>query len=197
MIEVLCFRCLGWLLRTWCYCCNLNQEQTTTKCHVRLSTTLQKASDMNTYAWLIILYSNLIAEISSVWFISDRSIHGPLAKNLNYGLCMHSQCGKRFPHYWVSDSHLHHGTCVTHVPWCILGSLSSGFLWWQENAPGIRGACTVRSFTYLVRGPCSLGLAVLLTNLCLFQIEKYTLRLSYYASCVLNTISATRVPSNF
>ena len=24
---------------------------------------------------------------------------------------------------------MHHGTCVTHVPWCISGSLISGFLW--------------------------------------------------------------------
>ena len=29
----------------------------------------------------------------------------------------------------VSDPNMHHGTCVTHVPWCILGSLTSGFLW--------------------------------------------------------------------
>ena len=28
----------------------------------------------------------------------------------------------------VSDSNMHHGTCVTHVPWCMLGSLTSGFL---------------------------------------------------------------------
>ena len=24
---------------------------------------------------------------------------------------------------------MHHGTCVTHVPWCMPGSLTSGFLW--------------------------------------------------------------------
>ena len=29
----------------------------------------------------------------------------------------------------VSDPDMHHGTCVTHVPWCISGSLTSGFLW--------------------------------------------------------------------
>ena len=29
----------------------------------------------------------------------------------------------------VSDPDMHHGTCVTHVPWCMPGSLSSGFLW--------------------------------------------------------------------
>ena len=28
----------------------------------------------------------------------------------------------------VSDSDMHHGTCVTHVPWCMPGLLISGFL---------------------------------------------------------------------
>ena len=34
---------------------------------------------------------------------------------------------------WVSNPNMHHGTCVTHVPWCMLGSLASGFLciWWR------------------------------------------------------------------
>ena len=27
----------------------------------------------------------------------------------------------------VSDSDMHHGTCVTHVPWCMPGSLTSGW----------------------------------------------------------------------
>ena len=29
----------------------------------------------------------------------------------------------------VSDPDMHHGTCVTHVPWCMPGSLTSGFPW--------------------------------------------------------------------
>ena len=28
-----------------------------------------------------------------------------------------------------SDPEMHHVTCVAHVPWCMPGSLSSGFLW--------------------------------------------------------------------
>ena len=37
----------------------------------------------------------------------------------------------------VSDPDMHHGTCVTHVPWCIPGSLTSGFLWslWRGKRP--------------------------------------------------------------
>ena len=34
-----------------------------------------------------------------------------------------------------NDPDMHHGTCVTHVPWCISGSLTSGLLWsrWREK----------------------------------------------------------------
>ena len=38
----------------------------------------------------------------------------------------------------VSDPYMHHGTCVTHVPWCMPGSLTNGFLWnrrWGETSP--------------------------------------------------------------
>ena len=45
---------------------------------------------------------------------------------------------------------MHHGTCVTHVPWCTSGSLTRGD---GENVSGIPGACATRSFTYLARGP--------------------------------------------
>ena len=38
----------------------------------------------------------------------------------------------------VSDPGMHHGTCVTHVPWCMSGSLTCGD---GENFPGIPAAC--------------------------------------------------------
>ena len=33
------------------------------------------------------------------------------------------------PRSRVSDPDMHQGTCVPHVPWCMSGSLTSGFLW--------------------------------------------------------------------
>ena len=39
---------------------------------------------------------------------------------------------------------------VTHVPWCMSGSLTRGG---GENVPGILGACTTRNFTYQAKGP--------------------------------------------
>ena len=74
----------------------------------------------------------------------------------NGGLCMRWDCRERFPRHrlqrnpLVSDPGMHHGTCVTHVPWCMSGSLTRGG---EENVPGIPGACATGDFTYLVRGP--------------------------------------------
>ena len=70
---------------------------------------------------------------------------------------MRRECQERFPRHRLqrktlgNDPCMHHGTCVTHVPWCISGSLASGG---GENVPGIPGACATRNFTYLIRGQC-------------------------------------------
>ena len=52
----------------------------------------------------------------------------------------------------ASDPGMHHGTCVTHAPWCMSGSLTHGD---GENVPGISGVCATHNFTYLIRGPWS------------------------------------------
>ena len=46
-----------------------------------------------------------------------------------------------------SDTGMHHGTCVTHAPWCMAGSLTCGG---RQKVPG---ACATRNFTCLARGP--------------------------------------------
>ena len=46
----------------------------------------------------------------------------------------------------ISNPGMPHGTCVTHVPWCMLGSLTHGG---GRNVPGIPGECTTRNYTYL------------------------------------------------
>ena len=55
----------------------------------------------------------------------------------------------------VSDPDMHHGTCVTHVPWCIPGSLTSGFLWSLWRGKRSRHSRCMRNpnFSYLARGP--------------------------------------------
>ena len=69
-------------------------------------------------------------------------------------LRMRRECRERFPRLrlqrklLVSDPGMHHGTCVTHAPWCMLGSLPRGA---GENVPGIPGASATHNFTYLAR----------------------------------------------
>ena len=50
----------------------------------------------------------------------------------------------------VCDPSMHHGTCVTHVPRCVSGSLTRGG---GENVPGITDSCATRNYTYPERGP--------------------------------------------
>ena len=48
------------------------------------------------------------------------------------GCACAGNAGNVFPrHRGSSDPDMHHGTCVTHVPWCMPGSLTSIFLWSQ------------------------------------------------------------------
>ena len=60
------------------------------------------------------------------------------------GCACAGNAGNVFPRRWfkrkplVSDPGMHHGTCVTHVPWCMSGSLICGD---GENVPGIPSAC--------------------------------------------------------
>ena len=79
---------------------------------------------------------------------------GLLPNTLNYGLRMRRECRERFLHQrlqgkpLVSDPGMHHGTCLTHLPWYMSGSLTRGD---GKNFPG---ACANRNFTYLARGLC-------------------------------------------
>ena len=69
---------------------------------------------------------------------------------------MRWECRERFARHrlqrkpLVSDPGMHHDTCVTHMPWCMSGSLTRGD---GENVLGIPSACATRNFTNLVRGP--------------------------------------------
>ena len=88
--------------------------------------------------------------------ILGARLMGLLPDTQTFALRMRRECRQRFPRHrlrrkpLVSDPDMHHGSCATHVPWCMSGSLTCGG---GENVPGIPGACATRNFTYLVRGP--------------------------------------------
>ena len=71
---------------------------------------------------------------------------------------------------------MHHGTCVTHVPWYMSGSITRGG---GENVPGIPGACATRNF--YVSGKRSLA-NIVWKALHIFPQMCYSLiaRMTYY-----------------
>ena len=73
------------------------------------------------------------------WIPSQRAnitesacVHRPLARCEKIaGAHAPGMPGTFSPPSGTSDPDMHHGTCVTHVPWCMPGSLTSVFLWSQ------------------------------------------------------------------
>ena len=57
-----------------------------------------------------------------------------------------------FPPPRVSDPEMHHGTYVTHVPWCIPGLLTSGFLWSRWRGKRSRHSRRMRNPQFYVSG---------------------------------------------
>ena len=97
-------------------------------------------------------------EWSNQYLANNNILNGMgfLPDTQNCGLRMRRECRERFHRHrlqrkpLVSDPDMHHGTCATHVPWCMSGSLTRDGV---ENIPGIPGACATPNFTYLARGP--------------------------------------------
>ena len=53
----------------------------------------------------------------------------------------------------VSDPDMHHGTCVTHVPWCMPGSPTSGFIWNRRRGETIPAfPARMRNLQFYVSG---------------------------------------------
>ena len=112
---------------------------------------------MNKQVWIFIRISLKFISYGPIYNKSAMvQTMGLLPDTQNCGLRMRWECREWFPRHrlqrklLVNDPGMHHDTCVTHVPWCMSGSLTSGG---GENVPGIPSACATHSFAYLVRGP--------------------------------------------
>ena len=62
----------------------------------------------------------------------------------------------------VSDPDMHHGTCVTHVPWCMPGSLTSGFIWNRRRGKRSRHSRRMRNMQFYVSGKRPMAIILLL-----------------------------------
>ena len=94
----------------------------------------------------------------------------------------------------VSNPDMRHVTCVTHVPWCMLGSLTSGFLWSQwrwKRSRHFMWKCNPQ-FTCLVRGPQKISIwsIFLMSKANILRIENRTgTTVATYASHIVVTFS--------
>ena len=109
---------------------------------------------MHFLEWRLVHINSDFTEIYSQWskqqHINTGSDNGPLNRYINCWLCMRREFRERLSHHrQVSDTGMHHGTCVTHVPWYISGWLTRSR---GENVPDIPGTCATRNLTYLARG---------------------------------------------
>ena len=83
--------------------------------------------------------------------------HGPLARYVKLRVAHATGMPGTFslpPR--VSDPDMHHGTCVTHVSWCMPGSLTSGFLWSRWRRKRSRHSRRMRNQQFYVAGKMSI-----------------------------------------
>ena len=73
------------------------------------------------------------------------------------GCACAGNAGNVFPPPRVSNTDMHHGTCVTHVPWCLPGSLTSGFLWSRGRGKRSRHSWRMRNPQFYVYGKRPMG----------------------------------------
>ena len=96
----------------------------------------------------IVLCADVCQEVYSMGLLPDTQ---------NCGLRMYWEWRESFHRHQlqikplVSEPGMHHGTGVTHVPWCMLGLLTRGG---GTNVPGIPGACAIHNLSayYICRG---------------------------------------------
>ena len=120
----------------------------------------------------------------------------------NCGLRMRRECQDRFSRHRLNSKSLvcnpgmHHGTCVTHVPRCMTGSLIRGG---RENVSSISSICATCNFVYLARCPLPVYQTFLCQSAgypsCPFERPNikhpYTSELSGHLVNPMNTVWAT------
>ena len=88
--------------------------------------------------------------IGIIRMMSYERHHGPFARYVK--LQVSHAPGMFSPPLRVSDPDMHHGTCVAHVPWCMPGSLTSGFLWSRWRGKRSRHSRHMRNPQFHVSG---------------------------------------------
>ena len=106
------------------------------------------------------------------------SIHGPLTRYVKLQVAHAPGMPRTFsPPPRVCDLGMHHGTCVTHVPWCMSGSQTSGFLWSRWRAKRSRHSRCMRNPQFYVSGKRPIARTLYWSSYCcsLFSVSFWIL----------------------
>ena len=92
-----------------------------------------------------------ILYIMYVWLYGTRKVcYGPLTRYAKLWVThAPGMPGTFSPPLRVSDPDMHHGTCFTHVPWCISRSLTNGSLWSRCRGKRLRHSRRMRNLLIL------------------------------------------------
>ena len=117
---------------------------------------VQKVLYVNNHgpAFNIVIYWSVFQRHLGVLGIPpSKHYHGPLTRYVKFRVAHASEMPGTFsPPPRVSDPDLHHGTCMTHVPWRMLGSLTSGFFWSRWWGKRSRHSLRMRNPQFYVSG---------------------------------------------
>ena len=85
--------------------------------------------------------------------VSRLSAYGPLTRYVKMRVAhAPGMPGTFSPSPRGSDPDMHHGTCVTHVPWCMSGSLTGDFLWNRWRGKRSRHSRRMRNPQFYLSG---------------------------------------------
>ena len=105
------------------------------------------------------------------WHCMGQSYNGPLTRYVKLQVAhAPGMPGTFSPPPRVRDPDMHHGTCVTHVPWCMSGSLNSGFFWSQWRGKCSRHSRHMRNPHFYVSGKRPMALVVPVKQISLLKI---------------------------
>ena len=110
------------------------------------------------------------------WDMFGYDHHGPPARYVKLWVALAPRMTGTFslpPR--VSDSGMHHGTIVTHVPWCMPGSIYSGFLWRLWRGKRFRHSRRMRNLQFCVSDKKPIGL----TWWCIHLVTQNTTKLYF------------------
>ena len=89
---------------------------------------------------------------------NDTLGYGPLIRYIKLRVAhAPGMTGTFSPPPRVSDPDMHNGECVTHVPWCMPGSLTSGFLWSRWRGKHSRHSPRMGNTQFYISGKRPMG----------------------------------------